>query len=584
MVWPFDGWTSSIAHAPATTPGGDATPSTGGDITGRFDPTALERGAKALKLIDASPNAAKAFEATRLLEATKKHEALKETEKYKAQAAQSLTEKARVEGDERRKTATHQQEQQRITAQYQAQLEAELYTKKLSSQQKQNAEWLEQQHQQFLHQEELKLENERRMQAMRREEIIFEKSLESKSIKAKTKTEAMGRIKQERLNADIHLQKLKAAAAEKRQSQLLLWKQNLSSVGAAVQYLLSDRRRAGAAVATMASMSFAVYGSKQTARVVASAVEAHLGRPRLVRETSRRSINNISLGRMLTSPIRWSYRCFHRRAADDILSKLVLPPSLDARVKWSTNALLNSRRYGTPYRHLLLHGPPGTGKTLFARTLARETGFDYAIMAGGDVASLGTQAVLELNKLFRWARTTRKGLIMFIDEADALLRRGRGGDESKTYGAMSEELRNVVSTFLHQTGTESDKVCIVLATNEVDTIDRAVVDRIDEMMEFPLPGLKERICMLKMFVAEQLLSKSRSTRRRRIAIDPGIDETFWNTVAEKTEGFSGRQILKLVLSMQAAAYGAGAHILTKGIAETVLKWRMDDLTDSTSFS
>lgn len=39
--------------------------------------------------------------------------------------------------------------------------------------------------------------------------------------------------------------------------------------------------------------------------------------------------------------------------------------------------------------------PPcvGTGKTLFARTLARQSGLDYAIMTGGDVGPLGKDAV-----------------------------------------------------------------------------------------------------------------------------------------------------------------------------------------------
>ncbi|CAK0893173.1 unnamed protein product, partial [Prorocentrum cordatum] len=49
----------------------------------------------------------------------------------------------------------------------------------------------------------------------------------------------------------------------------------------------------------------------------------------------------------------------------------------------TTNSLVNAKQNGTPFRHLLLHGAPGTGKTLFARTLARQSGLDYAIMSGG---------------------------------------------------------------------------------------------------------------------------------------------------------------------------------------------------------
>merc|ERR1719326_672162 len=125
----------------------------------------------------------------------------------------------------------------------------------------------------------------------------------------------------------------------------------------------------------------------------------------------------------------------------DVLENIVLEDELTERLQWTTNSVVNAKKNGTPFRHLMLHGPPGTGKTLFARTLSRNSGLDYAIMSGGDVGPLGKEAVHEVNKLFDWAKGSRKGLILFIDEADAFLRRGRAGD------AISEETRQVLSTF-----------------------------------------------------------------------------------------------------------------------------------------
>ncbi len=66
-------------------------------------------------------------------------------------------------------------------------------------------------------------------------------------------------------------------------------------------------------------------------------------------------------------------------------------------------------------------GPPGTGKTMAAKRLARTSGLDYAIMSGGDVAPLGGKAVSQLHDTFDWAERSRKGLLLFIDEADAFL-------------------------------------------------------------------------------------------------------------------------------------------------------------------
>ena len=42
-------------------------------------------------------------------------------------------------------------------------------------------------------------------------------------------------------------------------------------------------------------------------------------------------------------------------------------------------------------------------------------------MTGGDVAPLGPQAVTKIHELFNWAAGSRKGLLLFIDEADAFL-------------------------------------------------------------------------------------------------------------------------------------------------------------------
>ena len=49
---------------------------------------------------------------------------------------------------------------------------------------------------------------------------------------------------------------------------------------------------------------------------------------------------------------------------------------------------------------------------MFARNLARSSGMDFAIMTGGDIAPLGKDAVTQIHKLFDWANTSRKGLVL----------------------------------------------------------------------------------------------------------------------------------------------------------------------------
>eukprot|EP00415_Alexandrium_ostenfeldii_P000514 UN0514 len=251
----------------------------------------------------------------------------------------------------------------------------------------------------------------------------------------------------------------------------------------------------------------------------------------------------------------------------NIFERIVLEEELSERLKWTTNALLSAQENGTPFRHLLLHGPPGTGKTLFARTLARQSGLDYAIMSGGDLGPLGRGGPHELHKLFTWAANSRRGLVLFIDEADAFLRRGRGAD-----AGMSEDARNALSVFLHHTGTENARLAVILATNVPSALDRAVVDRIDEAFEFPKPAFDQRVQLLHLFMDYYVNTPTK--RGKGIEVDPAIDEKYVLEVAKRTEGFSGRQLAKLVLAFQSAVFGSGTQRLTLGLADTVLQWRL----------
>merc|ERR1719482_1870642 len=246
-------------------------------------------------------------------------------------------------------------------------------------------------------------------------------------------------------------------------------------------------------------LALGYFTAKNSTRVAANLAEKALGKPPLVREFSGRSF--------------WR-NPFASAPTAGVLDKIVLHDTLHERLTWTSNALVNTKKNDMPFQHLLLHGPPGTGKTLFARTLAKNSGLDYAIMTGGDVGPLGKEAVHEVNKLFDWAKGSRKGLILFIDEADAFLRRGRAGD------SMSEETRQVLSTFLHHTGTEQSNFAVILATNQKNVLDKAVLDRMDEWFQLPLPEKSERRLILDMFFDQHILKETKSGRL--ITVDPEV--------------------------------------------------------------
>lgn len=71
-------------------------------------------------------------------------------------------------------------------------------------------------------------------------------------------------------------------------------------------------------------------------------------------------------------------------------------------------------------------------------------------MTGGDVAPMGREGVTAIHKVFDWAKSSRKGLLLFVDEADAFLRK-------RSSETISEDLRATLNAFLYRTGEQSTK-------------------------------------------------------------------------------------------------------------------------------
>lgn len=155
--------------------------------------------------------------------------------------------------------------------------------------------------------------------------------------------------------------------------------------------------------------------------------------------------------------------------------------------------------------------------------------------------------------------------------------------------ALSEDLRNALNAFLYRTGENTTKFMLVFATNQPEQLDWAITDRVDEVIEFALPDEQERKSMLQQYFDTFILSSGTSTwfgatnRRNRISLDESItgtsvagqesssgdaagamfnDGALFDGMARRTSGFSGREIAKLAISWQAAAYGTTNCVLT----------------------
>uniref|UniRef100_A0AC11D5T8 ATPase family AAA domain containing 3A n=1 Tax=Ovis aries TaxID=9940 RepID=A0AC11D5T8_SHEEP len=349
-----------------------------------------------------------------------------------------------------------------------------------------------------------------------------------------------------------NLRKQEESAAEHRQTILESIRTAGTLFGEGFRAFVTDWDKVTATVAGLTLLAVGIYSAKNATSVAGRYFEARLGKPSLVRETSR-----ITVLEALRHPIQVSRRLLSK--PQDALEGVVLSPSLEARVRDIAIATRNTKKNKSLYRNVLMYGPPGTGKTLFAKKLALHSGMDYAIMTGGDVAPMGRDGVTAMHKVFDWASTSRRGLLLFVDEADAFLRK-------RATEKISEDLRATLNAFLHRTGQHSSKFMLVLASNQPEQFDWAINDRIDEMVSFELPQREERERLVRMYFDKYVL-KPATEGKQRLKLAQFDYGKKCSEIAQLTEGMSGREISQLAVAWQAMAYASEDGVLTEAMMD-----------------
>nr|XP_034809040.2 ATPase family AAA domain-containing protein 3A isoform X1 [Pan paniscus] len=526
------------------------------DKWSNFDPTGLERAAKAARELEHSRYAKDALNLAQMQEQTLQLEQQSKLKEYEAAVEQLKSEQIRAQAEERRKTLSEETRQHQARAQYQDKLARQRYEDQLKQQQLLNEENLRKQE-----------ESVQKQEAMRRATVEREMELRHKNEMLRVEAEARARAKAERENADIIREQIRLKAAEHRQTVLESIRTAGTLFGEGFRAFVTDWDKVTATVAGLTLLAVGVYSAKNATLVAGRFIEARLGKPSLVRETSR-----ITVLEALRHPIQVSRRLLSR--PQDALEGVVLSPSLEARVRDIAIATRNTKKNRSLYRNILMYGPPGTGKTLFAKKLALHSGMDYAIMTGGDVAPMGREGVTAMHKLFDWANTSRRGLLLFVDEADAFLRKRATVSVTKPLATMgratekiSEDLRATLNAFLYRTGQHSNKFMLVLASNQPEQFDWAINDRINEMVHFDLPGQEERERLVRMYFDEYVL-KPATEGKQRLKLAQFDYGRKCSEVARLTEGMSGREIAQLAVSWQATAYASEDGVLTEAMMDT----------------
>ena len=319
--------------------------------------------------------------------------------------------------------------------------------------------------------------------AMERAEV------ERDTVRERADAEADGRIREGRENEDVRLRELRVQGDAARDAAVA----SVAAAVAGVVSMLKDDDAMRRLVMALALVVLAFFASREGATYVRMALLQYLSRPRLLREVLRAAASSSADQASVEDEE-------HEDAA-------VLEPETRRRLLELTTTAASARCSGAPFRNALFYGPPGTGKTMAARGLARASGLDCAIMTGGDVLPLGGDAVTQLHAVFNWAKRSRRGLLLFIDEADSFLA-SRGGPSSAAAAAAaslqssspsvslsatsSEGTVAALNALLYHTGEQSSDFMLVLATNRPDALDEAVLNRMDESIAFSMPAAAER--------------------------------------------------------------------------------------------
>ncbi|KAJ0079167.1 hypothetical protein Patl1_23850 [Pistacia atlantica] len=547
--------------------------------------------------------------------------------------AQAETDRQRVIYDEQKKLA----QQQAQTKSQMARYEDELARKRMQAENEyhrtRNQELVKMQEESSIRQEQARRATEEQIQAQRRQTEREKAEIERETIRVKAMAEAEGRAQEAKLTEEVNRRMLVDRANVEREKWVAAINTTFDHIGGGLRAILTDQNKLVVAVGGVTALAAGVYTTSsgdilfssddvflgklvfalgvklyksgsmgsvcdygnscllypiEGARVIWGYVDRILGQPSLIRESSRGKYPWSGLFSRAINSLRGGNKEPASKNGNGF-GDVILHPSLKKRVEQLAGATANTKTHNAPFRNMLFYGPPGTGKTMAARELARKSGLDYALMTGGDVAPLGPQAVTKIHQLFDWAKKSNRGLLLFIDEADAFLCESMSqmarhiGEPRRNKTYMSEAQRSALNALLFRTGDQSKDIVLALATNRPGDLDSAVADRIDEALEFPLPGQDERFKLLKLYLDKYVaqagsrksgvFQKLFKGEQQKIEIK-GLTDDVLMEAAAKTEGFSGREIAKLMASVQASVYGSENCVLDPSLFREVVDYKV----------
>jgi len=288
---------------------------------------------------------------------------------------------------------------------------------------------------------------------------------------------------------------------------------------------LDDTEKLRNTALTITGIAVGVYTARTAIGITGRFVESRLGKPSLVRDTSRFT---------MTQLVRQPWYTFKRtfgigQSASDALKGIVLEPTLDKQLRQIATSTANTKKNRAPFRHLLLHGPPGTGKTLLDKAVAGEAGVPFISISGSEFVEMfvGVGAS-RVRDIFGQAKKNAP-CIIFIDEIDAVGRQ-RGGGQG---GGNDEREQTINQILVEMDGFDGNPgIITIAATNRIDILDQALLrpGRFDRKVTVDLPDFKGRQRIL-------------GVHARGKPLEPDVD---LEAISRRTPGYSGAQLENLM--------------------------------------
>lgn len=180
----------------------------------------------------------------------------------------------------------------------------------------------------------------------------------------------------------------------------------------------------------------------------------------------------------------------------DDMTSLVLSQELKEKLDRVIKEYLKKEtlsKYGLANRRkLLLYGASGTGKTMTASALAKEFNLPFLVVRTEKVVTkfMG-ETGQKLGRIFDFINEVPA--VYLFDEFDAI------GSQRGMDNEVGEQ-RRILNTFLQLLERDDSDSFIIAATNSIESIDKAMFRRFDDVIEYKLPDTEQRLALLREYL------------------------------------------------------------------------------------